>query len=298
MAETVARRGGLTRDPAGHPDRRGRRRGLVGEVAAPASSTPRSSCARTRPSPRRWRCCRSARTGRLRRRRRPTGGRGHRGRLPRRGPVHPGAAGDEPDVRADPADTSTPAPPSTRSTPPTAPAGGRSSAPTAPGRRADAAPARCAPRSTSPRSTTAAGCGSPRRSASTATSAAKAAELLEAGVDCLVVDTAHGHQDRMVEALAAVRSRRPRCRSWPATWSPPRACGTLVEAGADIVKVGVGPGAMCTTRMMTGVGRPQFSAVLECARPRRASSAGTSGPTGECGTRATSRSRWPPVPRR
>ena len=49
----------------------------------------------------------------------------------------------------------------------------------------------------------------------------------------------------------------------------PRACADLVGAGADIVKVGVGPGAMCTTRMMTGVGRPQFSAVLECAAEAR-----------------------------
>lgn len=93
----------------------------------------------------------------------------------------------------------------------------------------------------------------------------KAARLLEAGIDCLVVDTAHGHQDRMLEALAAVRALSP---SVPvAAGNVVSAAGTraLVEAGADIVKVGVGPGAMCTTRMMTGVGRPQFSAVLECA---------------------------------
>ena len=66
----------------------------------------------------------------------------------------------------------------------------------------------------------------------------------------------------------------------------------LIEAGADIVKVGVGPGAMCTTRMMTGVGRPQFSAVSS-APPRRAGSAGTSGPTAACAGRATSPSRSP-----
>jgi IMP dehydrogenase len=95
--------------------------------------------------------------------------------------------------------------------------------------------------------------------------AAKAAELLEAGVDCLVVDTAHGHQDRMLEALAAVRRLSPQVPI--AAGNVVSALGTkaLIEAGADIVKVGVGPGAMCTTRMMTGVGRPQFSAVLECA---------------------------------
>jgi IMP dehydrogenase len=96
--------------------------------------------------------------------------------------------------------------------------------------------------------------------------AQKAKELLEAGVDCLVVDTAHGHQDRMLEALAAVRSLDPQVPV--AAGNVVSADGTraLIEAGADIVKVGVGPGAMCTTRMMTGVGRPQFSAVVECAR--------------------------------
>jgi IMP dehydrogenase len=99
--------------------------------------------------------------------------------------------------------------------------------------------------------------------------AVRAKELLDAGVDCLVVDTAHGHQDRMLEALAAVRALDP----WVpvAAGNVVSADGTraLVEAGADIVKVGVGPGAMCTTRMMTGVGRPKFSAVVECAEAAR-----------------------------
>jgi IMP dehydrogenase len=98
---------------------------------------------------------------------------------------------------------------------------------------------------------------------------AKAQELLDAGIDCLVVDTAHGHQERMVDALTSVRKAAP---SVPvAAGNVVSAEGTreLIEAGADIVKVGVGPGAMCTTRMMTGVGRPQFSAVLECAASAR-----------------------------
>ncbi|WP_418303097.1 GuaB1 family IMP dehydrogenase-related protein [Nocardioides dokdonensis] len=101
----------------------------------------------------------------------------------------------------------------------------------------------------------------------------KAQDLLEAGVDCLVVDTAHGHQDRMLEALRAVRSLDPQVPV--AAGNVVSADGTraLVEAGADIVKVGVGPGAMCTTRMMTGVGRPQFSAVLECAEAARSAGA-------------------------
>ncbi len=99
--------------------------------------------------------------------------------------------------------------------------------------------------------------------------AAKAAGLLEAGVDVLVIDTAHGHQERMVDALRAVRGLAP---SVPiVAGNVVSASGTrdLIEAGADIVKVGVGPGAMCTTRMMTAVGRPQFSAVLECAAAAR-----------------------------
>src|SRR5882762_827450 len=99
--------------------------------------------------------------------------------------------------------------------------------------------------------------------------AAKAAELLEAGIDVLVVDTAHGHQQRMLDALAAVRSVSPSVPVVAGNVVSADGVRELVAAGADIVKVGVGPGAMCTTRMMTGVGRPQFSAVLECAAAAR-----------------------------
>ena len=95
--------------------------------------------------------------------------------------------------------------------------------------------------------------------------AAKATALVESGVDVLVIDTAHGHQARMldaVKALAALDLGVPLVAG-----NVVSAAGTrdLIGAGAAIVKVGVGPGAMCTTRMMTGVGRPQFSAVLDCA---------------------------------
>ncbi|WP_121251432.1 GuaB1 family IMP dehydrogenase-related protein [Nocardioides ferulae] len=99
--------------------------------------------------------------------------------------------------------------------------------------------------------------------------AAKTAALVESGIDLLVVDTAHGHQDRMLEALAAVRSVDPAVPVVAGNVVSAEGVRALVEAGADIVKVGVGPGAMCTTRMMTGVGRPQFSAVLECAAAAR-----------------------------
>lgn len=101
--------------------------------------------------------------------------------------------------------------------------------------------------------------------------AAKARSLAEAGIDVLVIDTAHGHQLKMMEAIKAVAAL---------DLGVPLAAGNVVSAdgtrellaaGASIVKVGVGPGAMCTTRMMTGVGRPQFSAVLECAAAARES---------------------------
>ncbi len=99
--------------------------------------------------------------------------------------------------------------------------------------------------------------------------AAKAKALLATGVDCLVVDTAHGHQDRMLDALAAVRRLDPSVPVAAGNVVSAEGVRELVDGGADIIKVGVGPGAMCTTRMMTGVGRPQFSAVLECADAAR-----------------------------
>jgi IMP dehydrogenase len=99
--------------------------------------------------------------------------------------------------------------------------------------------------------------------------ARKAAALLATGTDVLVVDTAHGHQDKMLEALRAIRALDPAVPVVAGNVVSAAGVRDLVEAGADIVKVGVGPGAMCTTRMMTGVGRPQFSAVLECAAEAR-----------------------------
>ncbi|AUS78284.1 GuaB1 family IMP dehydrogenase-related protein [Actinoalloteichus sp. AHMU CJ021] len=94
--------------------------------------------------------------------------------------------------------------------------------------------------------------------------AAKASALVESGVDALVVDTAHGHQEKMINALRAVRSLDPPVPVVGGNVVTAAGVRDLAEAGADIIKVGVGPGAMCTTRMMTGVGRPQFSAVAEC----------------------------------
>ncbi len=100
--------------------------------------------------------------------------------------------------------------------------------------------------------------------------AAKAKFLIEAGSDCLVIDTAHGHQAKMIEAIKTVKALNPDIPIVAGNVVTAAGTKDLIEAGADIVKVGVGPGAMCTTRMQTGVGRPQFSAVLECATAARA----------------------------
>ncbi|GAA2456529.1 GuaB1 family IMP dehydrogenase-related protein [Agromyces soli] len=94
---------------------------------------------------------------------------------------------------------------------------------------------------------------------------AKARALAAAGVDMLVLDTAHGHQEGMVAAVRRVRDLELGLPIVAGNVVTEQAVADLVEAGADVLKVGVGPGAMCTTRMMTAVGRPQFSAVLETA---------------------------------
>jgi len=99
--------------------------------------------------------------------------------------------------------------------------------------------------------------------------AAKARALVGAGVDMLVIDTAHGHQEGMIRAVGIVRDLDLGVPIVAGNIVTSDAVADLVEAGADVLKVGVGPGAMCTTRMMTAVGRPQFSAVLETAEAAR-----------------------------
>ena len=99
--------------------------------------------------------------------------------------------------------------------------------------------------------------------------ATKAQSLIDAGADVLVVDTAHGHQAKMIEALKVIRALDPKIPIVAGNIVTAEGTKALIEAGADIIKVGVGPGAMCTTRMQTGVGRPQFSAVMECAAEAR-----------------------------
>lgn len=97
----------------------------------------------------------------------------------------------------------------------------------------------------------------------------KARALAAAGVDVLVLDTAHGHQEGMLRAIRTVAGLDLGLPIVAGNVVTAAAVKDLVGAGATIVKVGVGPGAMCTTRMMTAVGRPQFSAVLETAAAAR-----------------------------
>ena len=271
MAETVARRGGLAVLPQDIPRRRRRARWsawvkarhLVVDTAVTLPPHEHRSATR-------WRCCPSARTARSSS---STSGRPvgvvTEADCARRRPVRPAAPGDV----ARPADAAP-----TRSTPqqgvrrarrrpPPARPGRRRRRPA--GRRRSPAPA--ALRSTIYRPARRRA-GRLRVAAAIGVNgdvAAKAAELLEAGIDVLVVDTAHGHQQRMLEALRAVRALDPEVPVVAGNVVSAEGTRDLIEAGADIVKVGVGPGAMCTTRMMTGVGRPQFSAVLECAAAAR-----------------------------
>jgi IMP dehydrogenase len=91
----------------------------------------------------------------------------------------------------------------------------------------------------------------------------RASALVDAGVDALVVDTAHGHSEGVLEATAAVREAFPDVQLVAGNIATRDAAVALVERGADAVKVGVGPGSICTTRVVTGVGVPQLTAVLD-----------------------------------
>lgn len=93
----------------------------------------------------------------------------------------------------------------------------------------------------------------------------RAAALLEAGVDVLVVDTAHGHSQGVLNAAADIRARYPDVRMIVGNVATPEATLACIDAGADVVKVGIGPGSICTTRVVAGVGVPQLTAIATCA---------------------------------
>ena len=92
----------------------------------------------------------------------------------------------------------------------------------------------------------------------------RAESLIDAGVDILVVDTAHGHSEKVIEAVKKIRSMS-NVEMIIGNVATREATKELIDVGADCIKVGIGPGSICTTRVVAGIGVPQFSAVLECA---------------------------------
>ena len=93
---------------------------------------------------------------------------------------------------------------------------------------------------------------------------ARAAMLIDAGVDVLVVDTAHGHSDKVISTVTKIK-KLGKIEVIAGNVATKEATKALIDAGADCVKVGIGPGSICTTRVVAGIGVPQFSAILECA---------------------------------
>ncbi len=90
--------------------------------------------------------------------------------------------------------------------------------------------------------------------------------LVEAGCDLVVVDTAHGHSKGVLDAVRAIRARHPDLPLMAGNVATADGCRALIDAGVDSVKVGVGPGSICTTRVVAGVGVPQISAIDDCVR--------------------------------
>ncbi|SHN32980.1 IMP dehydrogenase [Gracilibacillus kekensis] len=99
----------------------------------------------------------------------------------------------------------------------------------------------------------------------TADSMVRIDKLVEAGVDVLVIDTAHGHSQGVIEQVQRVRNKYPEIDIIAGNVATAEATKALIEAGANIIKVGIGPGSICTTRVVAGVGVPQITAVNDCA---------------------------------
>ena len=89
--------------------------------------------------------------------------------------------------------------------------------------------------------------------------------LVDAGVDLIVVDTAHGHSANVISQVTRIKKLSNKVQIIAGNVATPEAVKALIDAGADAVKIGIGPGSICTTRVVAGVGVPQFSAILECA---------------------------------
>ena len=93
----------------------------------------------------------------------------------------------------------------------------------------------------------------------------RATALYNAKVDCLVIDTAHGHSKGVLEAVAKIKSKLPKVTIIAGNVATAEATKALIGEGADVVKVGIGPGSICTTRVVAGIGVPQFTAIMDCS---------------------------------
>ena len=94
----------------------------------------------------------------------------------------------------------------------------------------------------------------------------RAEKLIEAGVDFLVLDSAHGHSENILKAIRKIKSAYPNCQLVAGNVSTYEGAKAILEAGADTVKVGIGPGSICTTRIVSGVGVPQITAIMEASK--------------------------------
>jgi len=97
----------------------------------------------------------------------------------------------------------------------------------------------------------------------------RAAELIRMKVDVIAIDTAHGHSSRVLEAVKAMKRRFPEVDLIVGNIATEEAARDLIAAGADAIKIGIGPGSICTTRVVSGVGMPQITAILNCAKASR-----------------------------
>ncbi len=93
----------------------------------------------------------------------------------------------------------------------------------------------------------------------------RVAALVKAGVDCIGLDTAHGHSEGVLKMVAKIRAEYPDLTIIAGNVATGPACEDLIKAGADVVKVGIGPGSICTTRVVAGIGVPQITAIMDCA---------------------------------
>src|SRR6185503_20901062 len=97
----------------------------------------------------------------------------------------------------------------------------------------------------------------------------RAGELIRMKVDVIAIDTAHGHSSRVLEAVKAMKRKFPEVDLIVGNIATEEAAHDLISSGADAIKVGIGPGSICTTRVVSGVGMPQITAILNCAKASR-----------------------------